>query len=593
MKKIIFFIATVVIHLTIHAQVAVNSSGNNPDASAMLDIQATDKGLLIPRMSASDRDNISSPATGLTVFVTDDNHFYYYNGSQWVDLSDEPDNDWQISGNDMYSIPSGNVGIGTTSPAGKLHVVSTNAYMLFNYDRLSLRYTANNSHYPYIEWRDNNGNRGMFLGWGTPGNLIDMRMENGAKLNIAGGYVGINNSSPQYQLDVVNTDASRVGSFVSNRTSSDDVAVYGEVANTDYYGIGGEFIGGWMGVMTYVFPSGSNSYYGLHSYVSGGTGTNYGVYAYTSGDNGVTNYSVYGITSAPSDKGSGGFFANDDDTGIGIHGIGNNVSTYWYTSDGAGIIGNGTYYGTIGFTGYDDNSAVGVYGAFTEDTQTDATGVFGYSMPADYYGYGVKGYGGWMGVYGYTDDNGYYAVFANGDLGASGNKSFVIDDPRDPANKILKHFSIESNEVLNVYRGTVQLDRNGEAEVQMPSYFKVINRNFSYQLTPIGQAAPGLYVAREIGNGNSFRITGGNPGQKISWTVYAERNDPYLQQHPERRRVEIEKSSKERGKYIRPELYGQPEEKGMFYTKIPEIKKAKVPAPETDKKLKHPVKKSH
>lgn len=35
------------------------------------------------------------------------------------------DNDWMISGNDMYSIPSGNVGIGTTSPAAKLHVGRT------------------------------------------------------------------------------------------------------------------------------------------------------------------------------------------------------------------------------------------------------------------------------------------------------------------------------------------------------------------------------------------------------------------------------------------------------------------------------------
>jgi hypothetical protein len=32
------------------------------------------------------------------------------------------DNDWMVSGNDMYSIPSGNVGVGTASPSKKLHV---------------------------------------------------------------------------------------------------------------------------------------------------------------------------------------------------------------------------------------------------------------------------------------------------------------------------------------------------------------------------------------------------------------------------------------------------------------------------------------
>jgi hypothetical protein len=33
------------------------------------------------------------------------------------------DNDWMVSGNDMHSTPSGNVGIGTTNPAEKLHII--------------------------------------------------------------------------------------------------------------------------------------------------------------------------------------------------------------------------------------------------------------------------------------------------------------------------------------------------------------------------------------------------------------------------------------------------------------------------------------
>ena len=53
--------------------VGINSSGNSPDASAMLDIQSTDKGLLIPRMTSTQRIGINNPAEGLMVFDTDIN----------------------------------------------------------------------------------------------------------------------------------------------------------------------------------------------------------------------------------------------------------------------------------------------------------------------------------------------------------------------------------------------------------------------------------------------------------------------------------------------------------------------------------------
>ena len=50
------------------AQVGINTDGSVPDASAMLDVKSTTSGLLIPRMTAADRDNIASPATGLLVY---------------------------------------------------------------------------------------------------------------------------------------------------------------------------------------------------------------------------------------------------------------------------------------------------------------------------------------------------------------------------------------------------------------------------------------------------------------------------------------------------------------------------------------------
>ena len=61
--------------------------GTTPGASAKLDINSTKRGLLIPRMSQTQRNAISSPATGLLIFQTDNAPgFYYFTGSSWSSL---------------------------------------------------------------------------------------------------------------------------------------------------------------------------------------------------------------------------------------------------------------------------------------------------------------------------------------------------------------------------------------------------------------------------------------------------------------------------------------------------------------------------
>ncbi len=105
-----------------YTQVAVNNDGSMPDGSAMLDIKSTGKGLLIPRLTSSQRTSISSPATGLMVFDTDKGKFYFYTGSAWHTVADTvPDNDWSVSGNYVY-VTADSVGIGTSSPQAELEV---------------------------------------------------------------------------------------------------------------------------------------------------------------------------------------------------------------------------------------------------------------------------------------------------------------------------------------------------------------------------------------------------------------------------------------------------------------------------------------
>jgi len=58
-----------------------------PDASAILDVSSSTKGLLIPRMTETERDAIASPANGLLIYQTDNTKgFYFYENSMWNHL---------------------------------------------------------------------------------------------------------------------------------------------------------------------------------------------------------------------------------------------------------------------------------------------------------------------------------------------------------------------------------------------------------------------------------------------------------------------------------------------------------------------------
>ena len=129
--------------------VAINESGNSANASAMLDVSSTDKGLLIPRLDSVQRTSISDPATGLLVFQTDGTAgFYYYTGSGWIMLSTtlitqlaDTDGDTKVeveesADEDVIKLitkdstrivvdTAGRVGIGTSSPDEILHVVGS------------------------------------------------------------------------------------------------------------------------------------------------------------------------------------------------------------------------------------------------------------------------------------------------------------------------------------------------------------------------------------------------------------------------------------------------------------------------------------
>jgi hypothetical protein len=171
------------------------------------------------------------------------------------------------------------------------------------------------------------------------------------------------------------------------------------------------------------------------------------------------------------------------------------------------------------------------------------------------------------------DFRGDVSVFGN--LAVSGNLikgggSFKIDHPLDPENKYLSHSFVESPDMMNIYNGTVTTDGNGDATVTLPDWFEALNQDFRYQLTVIGTFAQAI-VAQKV-KGNRFTVKTNAPNVEVSWQVTGIRHDAYANKH--RIPVEEQKLEDERGLYLHPDAFNQPEDKGIqFVRNAPQIER--------------------
>ncbi len=343
MNKIIITLLLFLPLLGFSQNVSINESGTAANSNAILDVNADvnhDKGVLLPRLTTAERTALSlgTADAGLTVFDTDTKSYWWWDGSQWTQVGIDG-RYWNLTGNS-----------GTT--AGTNFIGTT--------DAVDLVFKTNNTEYARIT---------------------------------AGGKIGIGTTSPSYPLTVINGSDDYVGYFQSTETNSDNSAVYGICANSDYYGYGGYFQGGYIGVRGNVYPSGSNYYYGVVGIVSGGSGHNRGIYGYAS------------------NQGSYGVYGSVDETGShGIYGVNSTTSTtYDYTT--SAIYGSSTYDVNGVYNGTLYNATV--QGWNSPPNNHDAIGVWGQCWPDDYWGYG-----GWF-------EGGYYGVKA---VGQSGDYAKSLND---------------------------------------------------------------------------------------------------------------------------------------------------------------------
>ena len=122
MKQILFSLLFLSIGSAVSAQ-SIGVGTVTPDPSAVIDVSSTAQGMLVPRMTSSQRTMIASPAQGLLVFDLSTNSFWFRNSSGWVELVDSVNT--EVHRDDPTTIYMGmadSVGVGTTTPDHKFQV---------------------------------------------------------------------------------------------------------------------------------------------------------------------------------------------------------------------------------------------------------------------------------------------------------------------------------------------------------------------------------------------------------------------------------------------------------------------------------------
>lgn len=187
----------------IYSQVGIGTL--TPNASAMLDVESTTKGLLTPRMTSAERTAISNPANGLLVYDTTENAFYFYKSATWTKL------DSQVRDNYKLIKSATDLSAELTAGGGSKYLLNSNTLYEIN-GTINLAYPIdiNNA---YVMGLDTNENKlvrasgNLFVG-NQGGSIKNLTLAGGTIFNLTG-------SAAQNLIirDLVIANASSVGTI--------------------------------------------------------------------------------------------------------------------------------------------------------------------------------------------------------------------------------------------------------------------------------------------------------------------------------------------------------------------------------------------
>ena len=421
------------------------------------------------------------------------------------------------------------------------------------------------------------GTNGAALQWQTSGltlpweqNVATSTSSSGSGFKVIGqgGGPSINGSS--------DTGTGIRGTATS---SSGGIGVYGESASQWGNGVWGRNLTGiavlgstssGIGVVGQATANGigvdgsSNDNYGIHGSSSTGTGIE--------GESGG-NAGVRGVSHSSEWAGIEGKTTSGADSALVI--TGSNASSRIFTVDREGDVWNqGKIRSINGIEAYGDGgTAVRAAGA-SRGVDASASATDGIALRGD----APNG----NGLAAYSTKNGYAAVFGQNPNGYGGyfvgkgyfsqaitkaGGGFKIDHPLAPDSKYLYHSFVESPDMKDIYDGNVTTDADGRAVVELPEWFEALNRDFRYQLTVIGRFAQA--IVEEKVAGNRFTIRTNLANVEVSWQVTGIRKDAWAEAN--RLPVEEDKPEVERGSYLHPELFGQPESLSVERVSHPEL----------------------
>ncbi len=477
MKKSLYSLVLLLASEFYAQNVGINATGALPNASAGLDVDFNNKGVLIPRLSLTAVNNpapVTSPAVSLLVYNTNASitggcgaGYYYWNGTQWICLLSSTGTS---GGSSLAWLTTGNTG---TSPSiNFLGTTDNNDLVIKTNNSEIARFTAG--------WR-------VGIGTATPNGKLDVRT---STVN-NGIYIESTTSAGNGLWAYVNATGATYGVWGRvNSASTGSKGVYGENQST----------------------SGVN--FGVDGRVNSNDG--YAVRGYNSSTSAPTlsnspGTAVYGQNDAPQSITIWGVSNNNSATiqsyaiwaetrgakSIGVVGVGNGTSAMNIPSNGAGGYFSGTEIGTFSYANMTSGDRRAYYAMWRDNIGNIRTAMVG-------------------GFVGGTE----YKVMGNGAV------STIV---KDNHNQTRIMFAPEAPQVLLQDMGRGKLE-NGKIYIPLDEVFSnniTIDEKHPANvfIQPLGECN-GLFVKNITNKGfEVVELMNGKSNAEFSWFIVAIRKD--------------------------------------------------------------------